>query len=86
MITVYGVISDKRENHLKAEKWVFRTLLLMTIKFRKFEICPKICTEPQSLIIIIIMIIILRNILTPKLLLQCYVSKEAHEVWEKFSK
>ena len=86
MITVYGVISDKRENHLKAEKWVFRTILLMTIKFRKFEICPKICTEPQSLIIIIIMIIILRNILTPKLLLQCYVSKEAHEVWEKFSK
>ena len=86
MITVYGVISDKRENHLKAEKWVFRTILLITIKFRKFEICPKICTEPQSLIIIIIMIIILRNILTPKLLSQCYVSKEAHEVWEKFSK
>ena len=86
MITIYGVISDKRESHLKAEKWVFRTILLIiTIKFRKFEICPNICTEPQSLIIIII-IIIIRKLLTPKLLSQCHVSREANEVWGKFCK
>ena len=82
MITIYGVISDKRESHLKAEKWGFRTILLITIKFRKFEICPNICTEPQSLIIIII----IRKLLTPKLLSQCYVSREANEVWGMFCK
>ena len=41
----------------------------------------------QILIIVIIIIIILRKLSTPKLLLQCYVSREeANEVWEKFCK
>ena len=37
MVTIYGLISDKRASYLKAEKWVFRTIfLIITMKFRKF--------------------------------------------------